>query len=370
MEYGLVFPFSELNAAAFQNAAIFHRRRLHGDSFTVFAPPEILGCYFHANNLVPIDNLPFENYSEVSNYRLKTLSRRDPLSWFSSQLPSFYWQKYSNRLPRSCYRLLPAFLQADFKMRRYLFRSGVYSRVKNSCKQRSIEFLGSAPALNIESMRSIRRGVVVDWELWFEQLSRMISSGAVLNKSEIRRRCSGEIKNLSLEQTTTFQQISSFIEDHKDVIMVRTRNIPGIASAYNTDPAFLLSSVTCFLERGFSVINSGTPTIHLEIQHKNLLQVDHNLPVLVQQYLGSKCLYVMTSAEGGLFVAWAATSIPLITFGIEWSVANTKSCISLLEARKSIGIHDLNLGVTQGRGLAYVLDNFLIHANSWQNEHG
>ncbi len=344
MNYGLVFPFSEINTAVFQNAAIYHRMQTHDDTFTVFAPREILSCYFHAKQKVELIDLPFENYSEVSNYSLRQFSKNNPMTWISAQVLSYSWQRLSNKLPRRIFRLLPPYFQADYKMRRYLYRSGIYLRVRRWCKQHKLHFLGPAHHTDLEYMRMTSRGKGVDWDLRFRQLERMILTGAILRKSEMSEEFLKLQSTSSESERHVIASLKSIIDSDKKVFWVRTRNISGAASVHNTDAQFLLGIVRELLVRGFVVINAGTPTVRLGVSHDNLFEFDHNLPVIVQQYLASKCTAVITSAEAGLFVAWAAAEIPLITFGMEWSVQHTVSQVSLLSARKKIGIRDFSLG--------------------------
>jgi len=200
----------------------------------------------------------------------------------------------------------------------------------------------------------------VDWELRFSQLERMILAGAILTK----RRMSEEFYRLrsasSVSESEVIDWLESIIDSNRKIFWVRTRNILGAASVHNSDPNFLSQVVRSLLDRGFVVINTGTPTIHLGLAHKNLYELNHNLPIIVQQYLASKCTAVVTSAEAGLFVAWAATEIPLVTFGTEWSVQNTRSKISLLEARNKIGLRDLNLGENNHQLFCELIDeNFV-----------
>ena len=54
----------------------------------------------------------------------------------------------------------------------------------------------------------------------------------------------------------------------------------------------------------------------------------------------------MQTAWAGLFTAFATLNKNLITFQNEWSVHNLIKPVSLLEARKRIGMKDIPLGNT------------------------
>jgi len=138
--------------------------------------------------------------------------------------------------------------------------------------------------------------------------------------------------------------MNNFISKNQKTIFIRTRNIPGSASIHNTDTEMLNNLVNKLLNNGYRVINSGTPTFSLNIDNHRYLEVHHNLPVVVQQFLASKCYKTVTSAEAGLFTAWAASDIPLVTFGDEWSVTNLPEEVSLLRARLKLGIIDYSIG--------------------------
>lgn len=359
MNFGLVFPFSELNTAVFQNAAIYHRILTNGDAFAIFAPTEILGCYFHSSQQNPLRKLPFQNYHEVSNYVLKPSYRHKPWTWFTGQAPNYAWQKMTQRLPSSLIPIIPPYLLADYKMRRYLFRSGIYTEAKRWCKRHNLKFLGSAHNLDIESMLPSSKINTINWDLRFNQLARMVQNKGTLNHHLLSMQFYLSSNFLSSKDKLVMQSIESFLEKGLPVVWIRTRNILGPAAIHNTDPDFLLTIVSFFLKQGFSIICTGTPSIKLDLRTNNFFQLDYDLPVVVQQFFAARCKYVVTSAEAGLFTAWAVTEIPLVTFGTEWSVTNTKSKTSLLESRRRIGIYDLNLGEARGHQMLSRLNSFI-----------
>jgi hypothetical protein len=174
----------------------------------------------------------------------------------------------------------------------------------------------------------------------------MISEGAVQTQEQIER--IQEIKSFSYQdldksEYELVRKMEGFIKANSKVAYIRTRNIKGQADVHNTDSERLLLLTNSLLALGWAVLNTGTPTIELPITDSKYLEVSHNLSIGHQFYLASKCNARVMSAEAGLFVAWAATELPLILIGEEWSVTNLDPPISLIKARQSIGIQDQRL---------------------------
>ncbi len=338
-----MFPFSEINAAVFQNAAIFLRTSSSSDDFHVFCPPEIMSLYFHAKEITPVYPPGMENYSEVSNYSLPPFRKHDPRTWYSPQILNFLWQKSINVFPKNLYSALPESWTADYKMRRFLFRNGLYAKCKAQVGQ-GVVFLGTARHLDLASMKRFQKPGHVPWDVYFENLFQMIIGQGVSSSLDREKfhlkwlQAREEVRQLDL-----FHVMQDFIHEHKNVVFLRTRNISGAASVHNTNLSFLSDLVHNLLVEGFAVLSSGTPPMQLPIDHSRYLEIHHNLPIASQQEIAKKCDYIITSAEAGLFTAWASTDLPLVTFGSEWSISNTKKGISLLSARKEIGLSDKSI---------------------------
>ena len=176
-------------------------------------------------------------------------------------------------------------------------------------------------------------------------LNQMIQDGAILTLKQIQSFSTNhEISNsLSNEDQELFNKAEAFIDSNFKVVYIRTRNIDGQAAAHNTNPVKLQLLVETLLSMGWSVLNTGTPTIELEIDNLKYLEFHHNLPIAAQFYLASKCRARVMSAEAGLFVAWAATEMSLVLIGDEWSVSNLQEPVSLIDSRQKISIQDMRL---------------------------
>ena len=344
--YSLIFPFSEINSAVFQNAAIYLNSRDTGNQFIVFAPSEFIGCYFHAHVINEIKFDSFRNYSDVSNYLLKPFSKSDPKTWLSAQVPNYLHQRILHALPVSMFHSLPPYLKSDYKSRRFLFQSGIYKSIKRISKASGYDFLGTGNYINLASMQQFSYDQKDYFTNHFKNLELMILGGGLQNSLSRQLFTDNWLVRLQNNDQNylDFFKMNTFISKNPKTIFIRTRNIPGPASVHNTNIEMLDNLVNKLLNNGYSVINSGTPTFSLDIYNHRYLQVDHNLPVVVQQFLASKCYKTVTSAEAGLFTAWAASDIPLVTFGDEWSVTNLPEKISLLRARLKLGITDYSIG--------------------------
>lgn len=340
------FPFSEINAAVFQNAGIYLHQKVYGNQIAAYSPQEFLGCYFHANEVHEIVPTTFDNYSEVSNYRLSTFSRNDFTSWFGAQLPNYLYQTFLSKLSPKLFHLLPAFFQADYKMRKYLHQSGIYRFVVTTCKEFGEEFLGATSYFDLATMTQLKCDSKEAFRVHFRNLQKMILEGGIQstqNRAEFFQKWQSNPR-ISMIQLSDFKAAKEFIGSGEKVFFVRTRNISGTASVHNTNLTMLRFVILEALRNGHKVVSSGTPAPRLDIKHPSYFEFSHNLPVVVQQFLAEKCDRIVTSAEAGLFTAWAATDLPLITFGREWSVTNLTAELSLLEARRTLGLKDFSIG--------------------------
>jgi hypothetical protein len=316
-----------------------------GEKFAVYSPGEFIGCYFHAQEIHEIHSVNFDNYSSVSNYSLKYFSKSDPSSWLRSQYSEYLLNNILHTIPRQFFHMLPAYLKADYKARKFLFKTGIYKNIKQIAQLNHNKFLGTGQYVNLASMEKLDYDIHNFLNIQFKNLRLMILDGALQNSVDRESHTMSWVNSLSQndEHYLQFESMLNFISDNEKTIYIRTRNIPGSASAHNTNIGMLKSLISTLLQNNFKVINSGTPTFLLEINNPRYLEISHNLPVVVQQFLASKCLRTVTSAEAGLFTAWAATDIPLITFGQEWSITNLPEKISLLEARSKLGILDSSI---------------------------
>lgn len=344
--YSLIFPFSEVNAAVFQNAAIFLNNKKTGNQFIVYAPVEFVGCYFHANTVVEIKSQSFEPYSKVMNYSLKRFSKSQPKTWWNYQVLNYMHQRILQALPVPMFHFFPGYFRSDYKQRKFLYHSGVYRSLKLISKKLDHDFLGTGQYKNLATMQRFSFDQADYFTNHFKNLELMITSKGLQNSSSRETFTNKWLQSLSRSDKNylDYLDIENFITKRNKVVFIRTRNILGAASHHNTDIDMLKNLVNELLKNGCSVVNAGTPTFSLCVKDSHYLEVNHNLPIVVQQSLASQCFKTVTSAEAGLFTAWAASDIPLVTFGEEWSVTNLRDKISLLEARSKVGITDSSIG--------------------------
>jgi hypothetical protein len=329
--------------AVFQNAGIYALKKLENSHVTVHTPKEFAACYFHCDSVVEISRLTYQNYGEVSNYRFRDFKKKELGTWISPQLPNYIFERIQQRLPSNAFHRLPASLRADYKARKYLFQSGIYREIKKREKKQKSHFLGTSNYLDLSNLETYRCDISEAMFRNFQNLSQMIRDGSVQTIKQIESfsineptvRNEGENENQQL-----IKKAEEFINLNSRVAYIRTRNIQGQAAVHNTNPKKLRLLIETLLSIGWAVLNTGTPTFELDIGDSKYLEFHHNLPIGDQFYLASKCDARVMSAESGLFVAWAATELPLVLIGEEWSVKNLRSPVSLIESRKLLGIRD------------------------------
>jgi hypothetical protein len=345
--FSLVFPFSEVNAAVFQNAGIYHLKKGREILVKVFTPDEFAACYYHADFIHEITDLPYRNYSEVSNYSLKILSKCDLNSFVGPQLFNYILQFVQSKVSKKIFHKLPILLKSDYKARKFLLSSNIYKNVKLQSRKQNFEFLGTSNYVDLAKMEIHRCDIINSMSFNFFNLANMITEGGVNKVKNIKAEMEIRLadRNYSMVDHDLFKDVLEFIRTNRNVAYIRTRNISSAASVHNTKKKDLEDLIFGLLRLGYSVINSGTPTIAVSISNQNYLEVNHNFTILQQMYLASSCSIRVMSEEAGLFVAWASTEMPLVTFGKEWSITNLNKPISLIDARRQIGIKDIQLGM-------------------------
>jgi len=101
--------------------------------------------------------------------------------------------------------------------------------------------------------------------------------------------------------------------------------------------------VSILLRHGIVVLNIGVPVLPLEISSSNYYELSHNLNFEEELFLCEEATANLMTAEAGLFVAFAASDINIIQYDEEWSVKHCVFPVSLMDARRDIGMNDLNI---------------------------
>jgi hypothetical protein len=344
-QYSLLFPFSEVNYAVFQNAGIHALKKHKKCEVKIYTPHEFAGCYFHANYVEPLEELPYVNYSEISNYHFPEFSKRRIKTWVNPQIPNYLLQVFQQSLPAHLFHKLPAGIKADYKMKRYLYKSGIYKEVKRKERHNKSCFLGTSIYFDLNKFEEYKCDNSEAMQRNFENLNQMIEDNAILREEQILNWGTEFNTNptANFEDLYSLEKATSFILENRNVAYVRTRTISGVAQVHNTNIDLHRLMVETLLEKDFAVLSLGTPAIELGIEHPRYLEISHSLSIKSQFYLAAKCAIRVMSAEAGLFVAWAATELPLILIGREWSETNLSQPISLITTRHRIGIKDLIL---------------------------
>ena len=337
---GLVFPFNEVNAAVFQNAGLWAAKRNFGMETTIYTPNQFRGLYFSADKILEILPLPFRTYQEVSEHEPNTISKKEISTWLSKGSINYLHHKILEILPANVFHALPPRLRSDYKTNKYLNRSGI---LRMTCQNfysnkpgANSKFLGDGLYFNLASYEKKKKNLREYFQYSFENLYEMICSQNINYGSPLT-----DLEASMLDTPINFLSRANY---DTPKIFLRTRNINSSVSFQNAPVPELTAVVNELLRNGFVVINSGVPAAKLEISDENYFEYSHNLPIETEMKLANKCDYVMQTAWAGLFTAFASFHKPLITFNEEWSVQNILKPISLLQARRMIGIKDIKLG--------------------------
>ena len=339
---GVVFPFNEVNAGVFQNAGLWAAKKNFGVETTIYTPNQFRGLYFAVDKISEILPLPYQSYQEVAEYEPNSISRNEIATYFSKGTINYLHHRSLELLPASIFHSIPARVRADYKSRRFLVKSGILESSRKSFysvnSQDNSLFLGDALYYDLAKFEQRRKNLKEYFQYSFENLYNMILAGNINHGMDITQLDQSSIKS----ELDFLQKFGS----KSPKIFLRTRNINSSVRFQNARAPELRELVRELLKNGFIVINSGVPAVSLDIDHDNYLEYSHNLSIATEMYLANHCNYVMQTAWAGLFTAFASFKKPLITFNEEWSLANIEKSVSLLEARREIGMKDIQLGVS------------------------
>ena len=317
----ILFPFDELNAAAFQNAGIYCLKQnpeFEGCKFIVHGPIEFKDLYFHADKFVPIDPLPYSDYREVMNFSYASFFKNNSNVFFNlaviKYLVRIVWKLHSikanmlNILPVSIYHQLPFAIKCAGRQRKYLFNTGIYKKIKKIITKEDGDagvFMGTAmyfDFLNCRKLRAHNEGL--NFQKSFLCLERLIESSAFLSVSEISKRARDTVLSIDKNSFRQYKLIQYFIEERSKVILLRSRN-KRVAKDHNAPEEMLSQHVSQLLSSGFSVINFGVPCMPLGLSHLNYIEVSCSLPPILSMDLASQADFIITTASADLFTGWA-----------------------------------------------------------------
>lgn len=336
---GLVYSFSEANHAVFQNAGIWKlKRELNIDTWA-YAPREYAALYWSAATTHVISPAPYGSSREIQMYSLNPISRTTPRSWFTRGGYHFFKLEILKRMPAFLLHSLPVSFRHDYKSKRYLFDSGIYDFVENHFKN-SVpcgKFVGTSFYTDPSNFKKLKMNLTNHFQISFQNLKDQIESGtfAEFNIYKI---------GLTEVETEVVEKILEFRRRQEKAIFLRTRNIDNQVSFQNANPLQLKPIIEFLLDSDIAIVHSGTPPVKLGIEHKNYLEVSHDLPVGTELAIAQDFSAVMQSAWAGLFTAVSTLNINLITFDDEWSLRNLPIPISLMKAREVAGKKDFQLG--------------------------
>jgi hypothetical protein len=151
---------------------------------------------------------------------------------------------------------------------------------------------------------------------------------------------------------------------HQKQVVMRTRAYLSKATMHNSDQVQTLLVTRFLLERGYKVINIGSPPLSLSRfvgSDGESRYVELSSPSLAREIqIIMESDFVVTRADAGLFTLMALVGKPLVAISNEWSIFLGTS---LLDARAGSGqgICDLNLAnwINESEALAKKLDDWI-----------
>lgn len=351
MDVHVVFPFDELNASVFQNTAIWmlKKHKVYSGKYIVHGPEAFRDIYFHADEYRVLPQLPYSDYKEVMDYNDRELLSKnfENLNTFQKVIVKTHLigidvkEAILSRIPAVFYHRMPFWITSFGRSRKFLYKSGIYYQVKKATSGSA--FLGKASYFDFNNLTPLKgQNEGPYFQAAFQSLRSMVLEGGLYSQSEIDSRALTAISTLNHEELMNYKKIRKFIKTNQNLILIRTRN-KKVATVHNAPVDKLSKLVTTLLNDGYSVINVGAPCSPLPVVHAGYLEVSHSLPPVVLMSLALEIGTVITSAGGDLYTGWAAFPGRLFTFDSEWSTYALNPPISISNARKQIGIQDIDI---------------------------
>jgi hypothetical protein len=312
------------------------RTRSEDELFVAYCPKEFAPLFFSADLVIHIPDayIKYSKYSEVS----------ETFAWWPGSWGEKFIQLYFSlglSLIRKVQRVLKpnhllslSTMLRTLRTSRYLYQSGVWAWVRADARSRW-------------GKSQLKYGKVIHISDYFVVTPRSLMIFHNLQDSFTFR--FNELAEAIMSGMSLRFKVIGSRGPQKQVVM-RTRAYSSKATMHNSDYEQTLLVTRLLLERGYKVINIGSPPLSLSLSLSRLVgsdsesrYVELSSPSLareIQTIMESD--FVVTRADAGLFVLMAFVGKPLVTISNEYSVFLGTS---LLDARARSGqdICDLNL---------------------------
>jgi len=332
--FAFAFSFEELNTNVFVNALMLTRSE--DELFVAYCPKEFSPLFFGADLVIEIPDIyiRYSHYLEVAE-----LPPRGRLSQLHFSICLYLINKFKIILkPRHLLTL--SFLMRTARSSKYLFESGAWNWMQADARSRwgkSALKYGRVVHISdyfLVTPRELKffRDLGQSFHFRFQELSNAIVSDLRIGVEETKKMEGGGIQK---------------------TVVIRTRNYQSKAPVHNSDPVLTLMICRLLLDRGYNLINIGSPPLPLDVSgylnegasdkgRSRYIEVDSpSLESELQTIMNSD--FVVSRADAGLFTLISLVEKPIVALSEEWS---TFLGVSLLDARKRSGqkFEDLSLG--------------------------
>lgn len=362
-ELWVAYTFEELNMVSFQNVYIWKIRQEYPNLVvTSIAPSAFIDLYNHANNRISMPDSYIENYQNIQNFReFRFIDWELENNFVKRNLKRLFFlvevipQWFVKKIHPMVLHALPFRIKAYGRSKYYYLRSGFRNEVEKM-KPMKIALLESSSNFNTQTLGlGPAHNQAKFFDNGFQSLADMIKSGDGYSLKYLESSLKKAVESMTAKQIDQLGVITDFLEKNPRAVLLRTRN-KRIATSNNANPDSLQEFLRCVIDLGYGVLNVGAPAIN--IANSAVQSLSHDLPPIVLMALGAKFTHVVTSCGGDFFTGWACVPYSLVLFDKEWSLSNLKTPTSLLEARREIGLKDLEIDGLGMRELKSAFANY------------
>lgn len=354
-DYIINFDFEEVNSAVLRNAQLHAMKKNKKDKVLVIVPNTFRNLFSNADCLAVITNelcleYGIDDYHKVLNDDGDDTGK--PKQRFLNKLKC-----KNNKLLQAIIRILPqsfnalsVYLYTHFFINHRVMKYYVKNGLEKYCLQRLHEYrVEEKKYYRVGNFFDLAKNSVGKFDLGeylnknFHYVHEMIKDGNLYNSTAVLDDILS-LLSMSCEQCNDYVDFfEKFIKSEKRKVVIRTRNFAQKATVHNSSYEKFFNLAQELVKGDVLVLNLGCPLLRLGITNENYCEIDHRLEFSLELALCQSADTCIMTAEAGLFVAFAASAISIVQIDNEWSVDHSKPAISLFEARRHLGMADLDV---------------------------
>lgn len=370
------FDFEEVNSAVLRNAQLHAMKKNTTDKVMVIVPHTFRNLFSNADCLAVITNELCYEYG-IDDYHNVLNDDGDDAGKLKQKIINKLKCK-NNKLLQSIIKILPqscnclkVYLYTHFFINHRVMKYYVKRGLEGYClKKLSDEYgIEKNKYYRVGNFFDLAKSSVGKFDLSeyinknFQYVYEMIKDGNLYDSNIASDKILFQLPLACEQYNNSLDFFEKFITSQNKKIIIRTRNFAQKATEHNSNYEIFSNLSRELIRRDVLVLNLGCPLLPLGITNEKYCEIDHRLEFSLELALCQSVDACIMTAEAGLFVAFAASAISsIVQIDNEWSVAHSVPAISLFEARKHLGMADLDVReLLNAKKYAAAADYILLH---------